>query len=418
MSQVITFKRYVEKHEEGQYLSLPFPVPENVALMEVAYSYDRCSSIIDFGLSSGADGFCGWSGSARDSIVLSEWCESPGFAPISIAAGTWHILLGAYKIPDKGVEVSYTITLELKKRTLLLGDTHLHSTGSDGSLSIDELVLFAQKQGLDYLFITDHNNYAHNQKLFSTKQLTLIPGVEWTHYKGHAGMLGSTRPFLDFIANSLEETCLLLKNAREEGALVVLNHPFCPNCGWQWGMDEVPFDLVELWNGSLMIEANLNCLEWWDQALKSGKHIAVIGGSDFHAFTPGRMPALPCTCVYSLSRGKKDILGALQSGNSFITLSPDGPMIKTGEDEPTFGDSILGGTILTFSLWNLNPGDIVCLISRTETELIPYEEAVEMYHLEKKLPHSGYFRIEVRRKLLPEFEALPIMITNPFYLIG
>ena len=48
---------------------------------------------------------------------------------------------------------------------------------------------------MDYIFISDHNNYAHNLNLPALTDITILPGTEWTHYQGHAGLLGVPRPF-------------------------------------------------------------------------------------------------------------------------------------------------------------------------------------------------------------------------------
>ncbi len=222
------------------------------------------------------------------------------------------LLLGAYKVEEQETVITYKITFQFKRPAVYKGDTHLHSSGSDGNMTPEELALAAGREGLDFLFVTDHNNYAHNYQLRSTDQVTMIPGVEWTHYKGHMGMLGRNRPYKSFLSNSLERTVEIVEEARENGAFTVLNHPFCPWCGWQWGLEKVPFDGVEVWNGGLMTESNQACLAWWDERLKEGKRIPITGGSDFHKYEPGRMPASPCTCVYALSNSAEDILEGLK----------------------------------------------------------------------------------------------------------
>ncbi len=85
----------------------------------------------------------------------------------------------------------------------------------------------------------------------------MLPGSEWTHYKGHAGFLGVAQPYKgSFVSNSLAETQARLKEAQSLGAMVVLNHPFCPQCPWLWGFEAVAHDAVEVWNG-VMSERNL-----------------------------------------------------------------------------------------------------------------------------------------------------------------
>lgn len=424
-NNTITFKRKVEKEEEKQYVTIPFSVADHVDRMEISYEYDRSVSIIDFGLMNEDGEFLGWSGSDRSSIFLSEWGSAAGFPSVAVGPGEWNIILGAYRVQAEGVAVTYHVNFLMKRLQLLKGDTHLHSCGSDGNLTPAELCFAGEKAGLDYLIITDHNNYAHNEELHTTNQVTMIPGVEWTHYNGHAGLLGVKRPLKNVISNTLNETKEKLEEAGSNGALTVLNHPFCPYCGWKWGIEHVNYDLIELWNGSLMIESNLTCLRWWDSELKKGKQIPVTGGSDFHRYEPGRMPASPCTCVYAMSRSGTDILSALRRGHSFITISPEGPMVKAIAKEYPMGDKHLMGDVIpkdseiTFEFWNLKQGDLIYLIHEGGTEKIECGSVTNL-RFTRTMPDCFYYRAEVRRKILPDCcknqKPVPILLTNPFYI--
>lgn len=413
--KTITWERSVSKEEEGNYISVPFAMPENVEEIKLSYEYDRSQNVIDLGLADGNGGFIGWSGSNRKSVTVSERKSSAGFAPCALNGGLWNALLGAYKVQEHGVLVTYTAELTMKSLRLLKGDPHLHSCGSDGNMTTDELAFVAEKEGLDYLFITDHNNYAHNYQLRSTDSVTLIPGVEWTNYKGHAGLLGRRRPFQKFTSNSPEETNEILETARNAGALVVLNHPFCPYCGWKWGLDNGNFDLIEIWNGALSMEHNLQCLDWWDQQLKLGKEIPITGGSDFHQIEAGRMMAMPCTCVYSMSNTAADILEALKMGNSFVTLSPDGPLLEADDTGILPGNHVPANTSVTLKLCGLKKNDRLRLIWKDgRDEILATESSME---LTRTLPAEGYWRLEIRRRLWPEGEMIPVFLSNPFYMI-
>ena len=56
-------------------------------------------------------------------------------------------------------------------------DTHVHTVGSDGSYTLENVVEKALKAGLKYLAITDHNTVTIREP-FSVNSLTVIPGVE------------------------------------------------------------------------------------------------------------------------------------------------------------------------------------------------------------------------------------------------
>jgi hypothetical protein len=414
--KTIIFQRLALKEEEGLYLEVPFLVPDQAAAMEVSYEYDRSGNIIDFGLLNEMGELIGWSGSNRNRIIISDHRSTAGFASVPVKQGQWSILLGAYKVEEQGVAITYKITFYLKGLQLFKGDTHLHSNGSDGNMTPEELALAAGREGLDFLFVTDHNNYAHNYQLRSTDLVTMIPGVEWTHYKGHMGMLGRKRPFKSFLSNSLERTVEIVEEAKENGAFTVINHPFCPWCGWQWGLEKVPFEGVEIWNGGLMTESNQACLAWWDDRLKEGKRIPITGGSDFHKYEPGRMPASPCTCVYALSNSAEDILEGLKKGHSFLTISPEGPMMESWAGECLMGDEIPEGSDILFTFWNLHEGDILFLISRDGREEIPCESG--RLSIQRTAGKAGYLRAEIRRSFLKGYPSIPVLLTNPYYITG
>lgn len=426
----IILERFVKKEEEGMYFPVEFQVPEQVEELEIIYEYERFSvtendqgeavreekNIIDLAVCAAQGRYVGSSGSDRNRIILSPYGSSQGFAALDLEAGTWQIILGAYKIEENGCKVIYRIIFHEKQMRLYKGDTHMHTTGSDGNCDPDEIVYLAKKAGLDYVIITDHNNFAQNEQLPRPEGLTVIAGAEWTHYRGHAGMLGVKRPFDNpFCVNREEEMKEKLHEAKMRGANIVLNHPFCPNCGWKWGIDQTEYDLIEIWNGGTFPAANRKCLEWWDARLKEGKKIPVIGGSDFHRAEYLRMLASPCTCVYAGSRTGEDILKAMVQGHSFLVYHPDGPMAEGKAGEALFGDVIPEGAEVNIYFRKLRGGDRILLITDKGTEEIMVEENVTEIRCSRKVRRVKYFRAEVWRESCAATQ-MPALLTNPFYV--
>ncbi len=420
----------VENEKEGMYFPVEFRVPDHVEKMDISYSYQRYETdegengeifrkeinIIDLAVCAPQGIYIGSSGSDRSKIHLSAYGSSQGFAPCEITPGIWQIIVGAYKIAPRGCPVEYRITFHKKQLRLYKGDTHIHTTGSDGNCNLEEIGRMAIKEGLDFVFITDHNNYAHNSQLPRMEGLTILPGAEWTHYKGHAGMLGAERPFDNaFCVNTSDEMKEKLKEAKSRGAIRVLNHPFCPNCGWKWGMDSADYDLVEVWNGGTWFAANTACLKWWDEKLKKGERIPITGGSDFHRTEFGRMIGSPCTCLYAWSRTKKDLMEALASGHGFIVYSPEGPMVEAFADECMMGDEITSEQDIVWRFWNLRRGDQIVFISDRGEEVMEVQPYVHEYHCTKRMAGSKYLRAEVRRQT-GAAGNMPALVTNPFYL--
>lgn len=425
-----TLEILVDKQQEGTYFCVDFQVPENVEEMEISYEYSRFEqeknekgevisrerNIIDLAVNGPEGAYIGSSGSNRSTIRLSPYGSSQGFAPCSIIPGTWQIILGAYKIQEEGCPVTYRITFFEKELRLYKGDTHMHTTGSDGNCELDEIAELAKKEGLDYVFITDHNNYAHNTQIRPQREITVLPGAEWTHYKGHAGMLGAVRPFDNaFCVNELQQMKERLAQAKERGALRVINHPFCPNCGWRWGMENVEYDLIEVWNGATPHPVNRKCLDWWEEQLNQGKKIGVVGGSDFHKVEYGRMIASPCTCIFAPSRTGEDLMEALRRGHNFVVYSPDGPEVFAEAGEYLMGDTISAHTPIQWHFRNLRGGDRILFLTDQGKETILVDDGVKEMFLERVPGNVRYLRVELWREDAGTGE-MPALLTNPFYI--
>ncbi len=194
----------------------------------------------------------GVSGSDKTGIHISETNATPGYHPCPLVPGEWGILIGAYKVAPAGVTVTYELTFTFKHLRLLKGDLHTHTIGSDGVLTVEELARHVQRHGMHYLAITDHNQMVSAESLPQMPGFTLIPGVEWTHYKGHANFLGVDKPYDEpFYANTPQEAQARFASARARGALIVINHPFDELCPFQFDMDLLPYDCLEIWNGPM-----------------------------------------------------------------------------------------------------------------------------------------------------------------------
>jgi predicted metal-dependent phosphoesterase TrpH len=57
-------------------------------------------------------------------------------------------------------------------------DLHIHSTVSDGSWTIPEIISRAKARGLDVIAITDHDTFSHLAQLPENPGIRLVPGLE------------------------------------------------------------------------------------------------------------------------------------------------------------------------------------------------------------------------------------------------
>lgn len=370
--------------EQSYYRYISFEVPPAWPSLKVSYSFDRARAAIDLGLL-GPGGFRGWSGGARSSASVARTWATPGYLPGELA-GQWSVMLGLYRLPPEGVEVSLSIgpgspsepppppLPEAPREVPLLqrpparpgyrwvaGDLHCHSEHSDGALSLAALAALAKSRGLDFLAITDHNTVSHFPHLgpLSLRYgLSVVPGQEVTTPYGHANAFGPLG-WVDFRSPAPA----WLKQARDAGGLLSINHPVMPSLSWQLDL-EAPPDLVELWHQSWDRQSP-GPLEFWASSAgpdgrppdagalrwgggsrpsaKAPRRPVPVGGSDFHRYEEAdgtgapRLPGNPTTWL-EVPAGDGppavgEVLEALRRGAVAISATPSGPtLVRLGEE--------------------------------------------------------------------------------------
>lgn len=434
MPDTIKINLHIEPAQQGTYFTVPFTIPPGIERLAVSYSYPRRPAhlhklenasftatpemnIIDLGLI-GPDGKqVGASGSDKLEFTVSEVEATPGYQPTPIRPGEWAILVGAYKVQPEGVDVVYEITLDPKRTRLLKGDLHAHTLASDGVHTLPELAYKALRNGLDFLAITDHNQMIAQAALPRIPGVTLIPGLEWTHFRGHANFLGVEQPYDEpFAANTPQEVRARFESAHARGALISINHPLDPDCGFHFDLAALPFDMIEVWNGP-MREPNLRAVGFWHQMLTEGKKIPMCGGSDYHRDTPFIFLGGPTTCVYAQSNGPSDILSALRAGHAFVTFAPNGPTLHLSAAQAGMGDSVAWADVkeMTITASGLREGDVVRVATARSTEAVFKAPQNGELTLTYPISAPGFARVEILRAFLPGLPMLPAALSNPIY---
>ena len=250
MNQTIQqFDIFIEHSQQGSYFTIPFEMYEEAESFTLRYSYPRYPenidlgdaftsrqqvNIIDLGLIAPDGSQVGASGSDKAEITISEVRATPGYRPQKLVPGQWRIIVGAYKVEPEGVHVRYELCTDHKSLRLLKGDLHVHTLASDGVHTVEELGWKAYRNGLDFLAITDHNQMSTAVGMPQVPGVTFIPGVEWTHYQGHANFLGVDQPYdPPFMANTPEEVLARFSSARGRGRADHCQSSLRAQCGVQ-----------------------------------------------------------------------------------------------------------------------------------------------------------------------------------------
>jgi len=351
------------------YVELPFEVPPGLDRLTVSFDYDTREqrTTIDLGLFD-PDRFRGWSGGDKMTFTVGVLDATPSYHPGPIVPGRWILLLGVPNIRP-GVTCHYEARIRFGRGEATAvsafareplevgprwyrGDLHMHTCHSDGSVAtqggerrapgqVYRTVEAAAARGVDFIAVTDHNAVSHHslrelQPAFD--KLLLIPGVEITTFRGHAGVLGAVG-FVEFRLTSRHlPTVRQLQDAvaRQHG-LFVINHPclpsneHCMGCGWTAeGTDYTRIDAVEVVNGGAVrahggkAEGLFCGLPFWEARLNEGRRITAVGGSDNHKpdehATDFPAVASPTTCVFADNLSERAILDAIRAGRVFIDV--------------------------------------------------------------------------------------------------
>lgn len=378
----LVFEGHLPPSETDHYHHLPFEVPPGLGRLEVRCNYQSAidsdphltgGNTLDIGIfdARGIDfpdgGFRGWTGSERREFFITPTEATPGYLPGPLLPGTWHICLGLYKSALEGcyyrVEIRLTsdssgsssagfpplLNLDAHHSNLAKrpdgwyrGELHCHSHHSDGDSSPADLVVAAQKLGLDFLAITDHNNISQLAVLagLNPLNLVLIPGFEVTTYKGHWNVWGATH-WIDFRNPTPEKMAQWIAYAVQRDYLTSCNHP--RPFGPPWEFEEVRgYHCVEVWNGPWQL-LNQTALAFWEARLRAGERLVAVGGSDAHHLRQPHIARLgtPTTWIYCPGvPTAASLLAGLRDGHAFITDSPTGPQLYLSAANALMGDTL------------------------------------------------------------------------------
>ncbi|MEB3757868.1 MAG: PHP domain-containing protein [Desulfurococcales archaeon] len=136
----------------------------------------------------------------------------------------------------------------------LKAETHCHTTSSDGRHPPDQVVLEANKKGLDFLAVTDHNTFRgavlaqRAVKLRGLEKPVVIPGNEVRTTKGDVLVL-CEKP----LSKIKKDPWDLRDLADENNCVMIAAHPYSiiePAVGDF--IREAPelFDAIEVWNAT------------------------------------------------------------------------------------------------------------------------------------------------------------------------
>ncbi len=399
--------------QKGTYVDVPFDVEEGVRslTMQVEYPMVFPKCVVQPALY-GPGGLRGCCAVQKTGCTVSAAFASPGFRAAPIEPGQWRVALSVAAMQEE-TDVTVRVTVQPEAPAWYKADLHLHSCHSDGGYTEQETIELCRGAGLDVIALTDHNSVTQNVFCKTEENFLRMPGYEWTTRLGHANFIGVEEPVHDFASPTLEDAKRIIREAHDNGAVVVLNHPGDRLGGWKVGTD-IPFDAYEVWNGPWR-ETNDHSLALWQEMLAQGRRIPAVGGSDTHKIISATKHGYPCNHLYAEQFTMEAMLDAIKAGRCYITRTPgDGPVsLRVNEAEMGGAAAAAGRYELCFEAQNLVCGDEILLISEQGLAR-KWTASVSCERRTLDVPPALFYRLEVRRPSL--HGGQPVVITNPVYL--
>ncbi len=263
-----------------------------------------------------------------------------------------------YTIDEKVVEIvneenqdlAFVIDRVVETPGLVALDPHMHTTNSDGSVSVSERIKAVVAEGIEVVCATDHNlvsDYAPAlTQLGLDGVLTVIPGSEVTvteviHYNTYPMLIRPDEPGNGAIKALSDTAAPLFKASREKdpGALIQVNHPRAGDLGYfnnsylelesaatALAALDTGFDVLEVMNGPYYFSSNQTAIQDWFHLLNRGHLVPIVGSSDSHTIDRGE-PGYSRTYVYHAGDAKAPLdidalLRSVKQGRSFATNGP------------------------------------------------------------------------------------------------
>jgi len=343
------------------------------------------------------------------------------------------------------------------------GNTHVHTSYSDGTGLHAEVAAAAGAAGLDFIITTDHNVYVTGVEGYYGDVLLLVGeelhDVRRRPQADHLLAYGAERE----LAPLASDPQAVIDGTNEAGGFCFLAHPF--ERGSRVGPDLDPIEWeswdvegyagLEIWNYMSEFKGLLRgklwalfyahypgmgirgpyhaTLEKWDELLAQGKRVAAVGGADAHGKTYSMGPlsrqVFPYThlfrCVNTHLLTEKPLNGnrghdkaliydALREGRTWVGYDGAAPTkgfrfrARSVANEAVVGEELVRTGATTFEVATPEPADIRLL---RNGESVARSGGARLKHT---TANPGVYRVEVYRRY--RLERRGWIFSSPIYV--
>ncbi|MBN2853022.1 MAG: CehA/McbA family metallohydrolase [Clostridia bacterium] len=220
------------------------------------------------------------------------------------------------------------------------GNTHMHTTRSDGKRTPEEAIEIYKNLGYDFLVMSDHNLYFNNNKFDSNKFL-ILSGIEFNtndrqnpHRTHHITALKKYTEKDEFTDDQRFEwpfwddefgyqvTNKLIENVNAHDNFTILAHP-----NWSCSYPEEllglqNFNAIEVWNNECeAVSTTGNGEYYYDYLLKKGRRVLAIASDDVHSYNDRAIGGY--IVVKAAQFTKESLAASIISGSYYSSTGPE-----------------------------------------------------------------------------------------------
>ncbi len=269
--------------------------------------------------------------------------------------------------PYNPLDVPGKKTIPVENKVLLnkagwyKGELCCFSKYSIGSETVGEIIKRAEKEGLDFLAITDINTLKSiEDPEYRSDKLVLIPAMKWGNDSMGYALVYCPRTPLDSPTTIPEAQAECLR-VQAQGGIFAIAHPCFPTGFWRWGLSYV--NAIQIWcrdwraipplsmdklddwikekkDGKFIyslaaavnesniasVSANSQATRFWDYEIARGAMVCGIAGS--HSSSPSVPIGKPITYIRAENKSLGAILEGLRLGRTYVSSGVNGPKLS------------------------------------------------------------------------------------------
>lgn len=222
------------------------------------------------------------------------------------------------------------------KEPFLKGNTHTHTTRSDGKSSPESAIRQYAAMGYDFLALTDHRIYNY-QSFAPDCDVMILPGMELDASLPGPGIhcvhLVSIGPeqekgntfsqdqvFERIVVERAGEAMPMLQQIRAAKNVPIFCHPEWSGTGIREIEELSDFSLMEIWNSGCAVEdAKDTNAAYWDELLADGRKVYGVASDDSHHASLNGQGYV----MVRAARTPSAILDALEKGAFYASCGPE-----------------------------------------------------------------------------------------------